>query len=211
MKNTIHTIIMIFISLGAFAQLKTDAKSILKMQLFLNNRNVDFRGIDPKVLKNDSLYNVFTDLIDLKLDTLKITGKYEITTSVFAPKYHFYKINVKNKSNIIYKRELYNDEGQYIGLNSGFYNIYIIGINLVTGKSYRLLGFDTNDFLGFLSDFKELYKEKQGEKLTTKQFLKDYKVDELDFECLYNGLKSEEIDRKKYPCLGRVNDPIWIK
>jgi hypothetical protein len=195
------------------AQLKVDAVSIFKMQLFVDNKNSNFRGMDSMVIKNDSLYKAFSDAVDFKLDTLKITGNWELTKSVFATHYQFYQLlaydNQKKShtQNIIYKRKLNSNEEQFFMIGGSC----VLAINQKTGLSYRLKGFNSNDFLNFLSDFKEAYKESTGDKLSTSEFLKNYKVYGLDFQCLYQGLKQDNIDRDKYPCLKRISDPVWIR
>lgn len=195
---------MIFSSFELFSQIKTDVISVFKMQLFLDNKNVKFKELDSMLIKNDSLYKAFSDVVVLKLDTLKIKGEYNLTKSALRPKYKFFKLKEHS-----YKKTLNEKELQLYWIFGD--KICSIAINQETGKSYRLLGFNTNDFLSFLADFREDYKEKQGEKLSVKQFLKYYTVDEVDFECLYKGLISNERDIKKYPCLVRASDPIWIK
>jgi hypothetical protein len=195
MKTKFYIFIMIFSSFELFSQIQIDPISIFKMQLFLDSKNI---------IKNDSLYKAFSDVVDLKLDTLKIKGEYNLTKSALSPKYKFFQLKEHN-----YKKELNEKELQLYWIFGD--KVCSIAINQETGKSYRLLGFNTNDFLSFLSDFRETYKEKQGEKLSVKQFLKNYAVSEIDFECLYKGLNNKEIDVKKYPCLVRSSDPIWIK
>lgn len=194
---------MILSTFESYSQIKTDAVSVFKMHLFLDHKNVKFKESDSTI-KNDSLYKAFTDVAILKLDSLAITGDYNLTKSALIPKYKFFQLKEHS-----YKKKLNEKELQLFWIFGD--NVSSIAINQETGKSYRLLGFDTNDFLSFLSDFLEDYKEKQGEKLTVKQFFKNYTVDKIDFECLYNGLRNNEIDRKKYPCLVRASDPVWIK
>ena len=186
---------MILSSFELFSQIKIDPISIFKMQLFLDSKNI---------IKNDSLYKAFSDVVDLKLDTLKINGEYNLTKSALSPKYKFFQLKEHS-----YKKELNENELQLYWIFGD--KICSIAINQETGKSYRLLGFNTNDFLSFLSDFIEIYKEKQGEKLSIKDFLKNYTVSEIDFKCLYKGLNNKEIDINYYPCLVRASDPIWIK
>jgi hypothetical protein len=69
MKRIFVSFILFFCVLSGFAQVKTDAQSIFKMWLFLDKENSDYRGIDTSVSKNDSLYNAFRHLVNLKLDT----------------------------------------------------------------------------------------------------------------------------------------------
>ena len=200
---------LIIYSLNLTAQFKTDAEYIFKIQLFLNMNNIMFKEIDTSTQKNDSLFNNFNNLVLLNMDTLKISGDFDLTKSVFAPKFEFYKINLGSaeKSSLRYKRELSGKEDYFL-IGGGTFEILVLAINIKTGKSYRLSGFDINDFLGFLSDFKEEYNKNNFEKLSASKFIKNYHVKYLDFECLYRGLKSETINRKKFPCLRRVNDPV---
>lgn len=208
MKSIAVVLIICFGSANVFAQVKTDAVSIFKMQLFLDKKNNDYRGMDSTVVKSDSLYKAFSNVVNLKLDTLKISGIWEFTKSALAPQYKFYRLSL---SNCIYTRNLNNGEEQFYAFSSGYIDAYILAVNQKTGLVYRLKGFNGNDFLGFLLDFKAEYEESIGEKLTTKKFLKSYKVEELDFQCLYQGLYSDETDRNKYPCLKRVSDAVRIK
>jgi hypothetical protein len=203
MKNITIVLIIYLILPRLSAQVKTDAVSIFKMQIFLDKKNADFRGMDSTSVKGDSLYRSFCDVVELKLDTLKITGNYDLTKSALAPKYQFYRLLEYS-----YNRKLNNNEQQFYWIFGR--GVSIIAINQKTGISYRLKGFNGNDFLGFLSDLKEEYKEANDEKLTTKQFLNSYKVESMDFQCLYEGLISSELDRNKYPCLKRESDPVWV-
>jgi hypothetical protein len=189
------------------AQVSTDAASVFRMQLFVDNKNVTFSGMDPMVVKSDSLYEAFRNAVDLKLDTLKVAGSRELARSVFSSQYQFYRLLAYDKKSIIYKKKLNSSEGQFFMISGNC----ILAINQRTGLSYRLQGFNGNDFLNFLSDFKEGYKESTGDVLSTKDFLKNYQVEGLDFECLYQGLKQDKIDREKYPCLKRNSEPVWIR
>lgn len=195
------------------AQLKVDAPSIFKMQLFLNSKIEVVGGKDAAVVISDSLYKACSDAVDFKLDTLKITGSWELTKSVFSSQYRFYQLLAYDDQkktytkNIIYKRKLNDLEEQFFLIRESC----VLAINQRTGLSYRLKGFNSNDFLNFLSDFREAYKESTGSGLSIKDFLKNYKVEGLDFECLYKGLRQDETDREKYPCLKRASDPVWIR
>lgn len=78
-------------------------------------------------------------------------------------------------------------------------------------RSFCLQGFNDNDFLAFLADFIEEYSDHNIDKITVKGVLWNFKVEGLDFECLYQNLKQDKIDRDKYPCLKRVNELVWIQ
>ena len=211
MKKIFVLLSLMYYSLNSTAQFKTDAGYIFKIQLFLNMNNIIFKEKDTSIQKNDSLFNNFNNLVLLNMDTLKISGDFDLTKSVFAPKFEFYKINLGSaeKSSLRYKRELSGKEDYFL-IGGGTFEILVLAINIETGKSYRLSGFDINDILSFVTDFKEMYNKENSEKLSTSKFLKNYHVESLDFECLYRGIKSDVIDRKKFPCLQRVNDPITI-
>ncbi len=187
------------------AQSKTDVEDVFKMQLFLNKRNVIIDKKSNSIIKNDSLYNLFKGLINLKIDTLQISNKLEGLH--YDINFKFYKIH---QSTISYKKELINQQYNYIGIVCWDPDYCILAINQKTGASYRLAGFDTNDFLSFLSDFKEKYNHQNKKNLKTSTFLNNYKVQDLDFKCMYKGLRSKEMDRNKYPCLRRCNDPMGI-
>ena len=143
------------------AQSKTDIESIFKMQLFLNRKNVQFRTMDSSIVKNDSLYRVFEEVTKLQIDTLKLDNKL---TKNFEEEFLFFKLSIDEIRN---SRKLINDEFQYIGFGSGMCDFYVLALNPKTGISYCLSGFDVNDFLGFLSDFKASYFNDTGKKLKT--------------------------------------------
>ena len=114
-------------------------------------------------------------------------------------------------NNVSYSRAIASNEIKNYSIPVNKYiGQYVIAINPRTGRSYRLSGFNGNDFLGFLSDFKEEFKQKNKSRLSNKKFLKGYYVEGIDFNCLYKGLKAQEVDRYKYPCLIRCSDPVSI-
>src|SRR5258707_704040 len=67
-------------------------------------------------------------------------------------------------------------------------------------------------FLGRVNvDFKEEYNKGEKKSLPTRRFLNLYKVEKLNFECLYKGLTAKEIYRDKCPCLKRTGDIASVK
>jgi hypothetical protein len=213
MKRIFVSFILFFCVLSGFAQVKTDAQSIFKMWLFLDKENSDYRGIDTSVSKNDSLYNAFRHLVNLKLDTLKII-KNVLPRQLHVPDFDFYELKIYDpKTGKFIKNETHNrryspGDDQFFGIAIGYYGSYVIAINHTTGLSYRLKGFISNDFLEFLSDFKEFYSKNGKTSLGTKQFLNSYQIEHVDFNCLYEGLTSQKADRTKYPCLLRGTDIV---
>ncbi|WP_306353307.1 hypothetical protein [Flavobacterium sp. '19STA2R22 D10 B1'] len=204
MIKKIFILFICVLSINAInAQSKTDVEDVFKMQLFLNKKNSIFRNMNHSVIKNDSLYNIFKNLIDLKIDTLQVENNLE--GILYDIDYKFYKVSDARTS---FNRKFINDDFRYLNISFGMDNFFILAVHQKTGASYRLAGFDTNDFLGFLSDFKEKYNHQNMKNLKTTTFLNNYKVQDLDFKCMYKGLRSKEIDRNKYPCLERCNDPV---
>jgi hypothetical protein len=203
MKLLFLLIIVSLITSNLKAQSNIDESFLFKMWLFAD------RDINKEVLKNDSIFSTFNDITELNLDKIecKLLGsEYQF---VFLTLY-----NIKNNNfldNVTYKRNLSSDEvkNYFIPVNK-YIGQYVLAINSKTGMSYRLSGFNGNDFLGFLSDFKEAYKLKYKKGLSDKEFLKQYHIEGIDFCCLYEGLKAKEVDRDKYSCLKRCSDPISI-
>ncbi|MGC4040334.1 MAG: hypothetical protein QM710_05990 [Flavobacterium sp.] len=200
--------VILFFCLCAFnlsAQSKNDVDYLVKMQLFLNKENVFSDKLHPNIVKGDSLFHVFKDLIILKIDTLKVENGLAM---LHSDDYSFYRVK---ESNIKYTKQLVKQEVNYFAINTELSDgEYIISINQNTGRLYRLAGFGTNDFMGFLTDFKDMYLNSNFKKLSTSKFFKNYIVQDLDFKCLYKGLRCGNSNSNKYPCLMKCNDPIRI-
>lgn len=209
-KIVLIFILVCFVTRG-FAQLNTNVETIFKMFLFLEKKNTHSNSIDIRISKNDSLYEIFSNIILFKLDTLKVI-KNKLQDNLLIPEFNFYELlifdNVKQTytDNVNYRRKLTLNEEQLFGVPIGGCDSYVIAINEATGVGYRLKGFDLNDFLSFLSDFKEIYNKQNRKKLSNKDFLNLYKIEGLNFECLYEGLKARNTERRKYPCLKRASD-----
>lgn len=196
MKKIFLAVLMIIVAYDSNSQTIVDSNLKFKMLLFLNLHT------------QQGSYSDFEKSFDLSLDTLKLSGDIDYTELAFATKFEFYKIELKKS--IRYKIA-YTKDSKFEGFPQGYTDVYIIGVNMKNNRSYRLHGFDDNDFLAFLTDFLEEYNDDNIDKITVKKFLKNYKVEGLDFKCLYQGLKHAKIDREKYPCLKRVSDPVWIR
>lgn len=201
-KKTLITLFIIMFFCNLSAQSKNDMDYVFKTQLFLNKHNVFVDRTDPFIIKGDSLFNIFKELTIIKINTLNLDSDIYICDENFL----FYSVK---ESQITYTRNLSKLEVNYFGISSDFsLGDYIISVNQKTGSIYKLSGFDTNDFLSFLADYKEIYLNCNSKNLKTSTFLKKYKVSGLDFDCIYKGLKAEKLDRKKHPCLYRCNDAI---
>ncbi len=185
------------------AQSNTDANFIFKVWLFTDREG------SKEASKSDSLFTAFNAITELNLD--------KIDCDLLGINYQFYHLrlyDIKNNkfiNNVSYSRAIASNEIKNYSIPVNKYiGQYVIAINPRTGRSYRLSGFNGNDFLGFLSDFKEEFKQKIKSRLSNKKFLKGYYVEGIDFNCLYKGLKAQEVDRHKYPCLIRCSDPVSI-
>lgn len=205
MIKKLPILLLFIISLSnGYAQSKNNVEDIYKMHLFLNKKNSVFRNMNSSISKNDSLYKVFREIVIIKIDTLKMDNSL---SGFLEENYQFYKLSEKN---ITYKREFKKDEYSYLIPEVMINSYYVLAVNTSTGASYRLAGFDINDFMMFLSDFKENYLNGNMKRLKTNYFLNNYKVEDLDFNCLYEGLRKKEIDRDKYSCLKRCSEPLRI-
>lgn len=194
MKRVIICTIFLFLSLHStkvFCQERAvNEVEIFKMQLFLDKKI----NKDDNVVKDGSLYTEFVNKVDIKLDLLKSRG--------FNETIKFYYLDADK--NISLKIDPYSNKDFFFQFHMGFYTTYVLCVNIKNGKSYRILGFDGNDFLDFINDYTN------DKEISVKQFFKSCWVNGVDFECLYKGLKDREENRYKYPCLKRVSDPIVV-
>lgn len=191
MKKNGLVLITLFISILSFAQKGMDVEYLFKVQLF----------VDRPGIKNDSLYNIFMKNISIKIDTLK-------TSIPFSEKYQFYRLSLKDEKNVSYAPgfKVPDDDGAFLfDFSHGYTSDYILCIDIKNGICFRLLGFNSNDFLSFLTDYKETYTS-----LSDKDILELLKVEGLDFKCLYKALRTKNLKRVAFPCLESVNDPIRV-
>ena len=204
MKTLFCFALIYFISFNLNAQKNVSAKFLFKMWLYIDRNNGE--GGE----KTDSLFKKFDQVVEINLDT--------VAYKLYDIDLHFYFLklydlnNNKFTRNLSYNRNVSSDELKNLVIPVGkFIQHYVIVISSKTGRSYRLSGFNGNDLLAFLSDFKEEYKAKHYTSLSTKKFLKEFHVPDLDFDCLFQGLKAKEIDRDKYPCLMQCSEPIGVR
>ena len=203
MKTTFITIALFLVAIiESAAQYHTDPESIFKMQLFLEKRNATLRDGDSSIVKGDSLYRAFADKTRLVLEALAVTDEYKL--DLFPHDFRFYRMHLDS----VRIAQSDNSEDQYIGLPSGKFAEYILAIDLMTGHSFRLGGFDQNDLHGFFDAIGEAHESNSDTRFSRKQFLRNYHVTGVDFNCLYKGLKQRKRDTKKFPCLRRVSDPV---
>lgn len=197
MKKIFYLIMFLCVTNISNSQENSSIKDIFTMQLFLNKMDFinNHKGI--KFIKNDSTYNKFKDFIELKINKLTLnTVDNNISDFEFC---------MVNSDSITFKSNI-----NELDVSCGFQKKFVLAIQKDTYKIYRIMGFDTNDFLFFLEDFKKTYRDKFFKKISSKYFLKNYFVNELDFNCIYNGLKSKNMDFNKFPCLRNCNSPFFL-
>ncbi len=196
-------VILVFSSVVVKAQSSLDIEDIFKMQLFLDKK-LTIHSSTKGVVKDNALYQIFSDSAELNIDTLKVNS----ALYYFIDPFQYYKVDLKNTI-----QNLSNEDSKIQSLSffHGLNTIYILAINSETGLTYRLKGFNGNDFLTFLRDFKEMYRKQTGNSVSNNKFIKKYKLPDVDFKCLYKGLRSGNIDIQKYPCLIRCSDPIRVR
>ena len=188
--------------LPVFAQSKVDVESIFKMQLFLEKRNVEVDKFE--IAKDDALYAIFKEETLMQIDTLETINIHKI--------FQFYSFDID--SGLSYKTPIISSDTFYfICLIHGATTKYILCVDMNRGKSYRISGFNGNDFLSFLVDYRN-YHNDFGGNLSDKKFIRNSFVQGVDFKCLYEGLHTKNPDiinhRHKYPCLKRVTDPFIV-
>lgn len=181
-----------------YSQSKTDAEDIFKMHLFLDKKNISRSDLSKKIVKNDSLYNSFKKNCTIKIDTLKHTSNMLLSDN---GDFIFYSIR-----DIQYNDSLDINESWFLKVDLSYDSKYIIAINQVSGRCYRLSGFNVNDFSAFYLEIKKAYEENNSKRLKKKLFFRGYFVEYLDFECLFNGLKKDTFDKDKFPCLKTCSD-----
>jgi len=192
MKRKIGFILLLYIcSYPVIGQMKINEGDLFKMYIFLERPLFDNRDL----IKDNSLYQYYCDHMTI--------SPRPLTSTSMRSDFRFYICNIM--SDISYDKIASNsDDGKDFGILSGFNHDYILCIDLLIGKSYRIMGFDGNDFLEFLEDYCK------RDRVSRREFFRWFSVEGIDFKCLYRALRSKERDRDKYPCLQRVSDPIRI-
>jgi hypothetical protein len=207
-KLLVLTIGLLFSYSHIEAQQNIDGNFLFKMWFFVEKRNVDTTSMNNNLSnkqftsKDHSLFDFFEKNISLCLDTLKSGG---LESFVFLSASVSKSIKFYDSSMIKMDERTKSDLAWYLLIGSNC-DKYVVGINKFTGVSYRLSGFDGNDFFAFLDDEKRAYYYEHYKKLDNKQFFKECSVEGLDFKCIYNALTAiDYYDSKKYPCLKKCS------
>ena len=195
------------ISLFAQSQSKIDIKEIFKIHLVLNDR-LNVINVMPDSVKSDSFCMKFQKYNNIKLKKLSVSNQL---VCFGEDKFTFYEYT---DITILPDKEF---EGQNLQMMDFLHNklSYVLAVNGETGLCYRLKGFENNDFLNFLKDFNELILSctfSAHRKYSRKQIFNKYKIENLDFSCLYKGLiKGHNNDtNKSFPCLVKCSDAFII-
>ena len=175
-----------------------DVVFIFKLSIFLDKINNE-KSNGTYYRKDTALFNAFNNKTNLKIDTLTTEG-FESTSLQFY-RLHLDSIDVS---------DIANDEEQNILLFSGMNSILILSIDLNTGQTYRLRGFNNNDFSSFLADLNQKDKAFKAIKNKKKYFLKTYNVPGIDFPCLFKAFNYKKMEREKYKCLCKYSTPISV-
>lgn len=203
MRRTAFIIFFISCCINLHAQSNVDVEDIFKLQLFLDKKNT-IHSSTKDVVKDDSLYQVFSNSIKLTIDTLKVESQlYD-----FIDPFKYYRIDLRA---VVQKLSSNDTNIQSLSLFHGLNTTCVLAISPKTGLAYRLQGFNGNDFLTFLQDLKEVYRKEASRNISNSKLFKKYKLPEVSFKCLYTGLRARNIDTKKYPCLIRYSDPVQIE
>ena len=207
MTNTLKSLIIIIIvgySNLCNSQKNTDIDFIFKTWLYLEHINESIPSNNEYKQKDSNVFSLFVNSIKLKIDHLECEG--------FSNDYVFVAINGSNNRNSDSSIKYNETEFLNLLIIPRFCNRYVLCVNKLNGKSYRLQGFAGNDILTLIKDIRKqrLFNNK---KFKLRQFFKSSFVSGLDLKCLYKGIKSFSLDDKKYPCLEdcRGSDEIiWI-
>jgi hypothetical protein len=182
-------ILFLLIIKVTYSQEKIDGEFVFKTQLFLEKKVV--KGVSGFEGKSRHHLSFFLDKVDLTLDTLSSKG--------FDDRYLFLRLSTTGGIN--YKNDAIRSDSSFALLIESGCDEYVLALNKFNGKSYRLKGFQGNDFFSLFFDInRDLKRENKGS-LSLKLYRKNSSVDLLDFDCLYTAFKSGEFNTEKYPCL----------
>ncbi|MBN9285642.1 MULTISPECIES: hypothetical protein [unclassified Flavobacterium] len=178
MKKLVMVLFLIT-SLNAFSQANNDIKKSFVLR-FLEENIV--------VVKNkDTKYNLYNpDFIEIEINNL----------NNYDSDYMFYRF--KLGENTIKA----NDEKLEILFNSSSCNEYILALNIINKKSYRIKGFNGNDFLFLLKDISELSTERKTIKKIVSELDKIHIG--VNFTDIYNALKKLDYNAD---CLKSCSEP----
>lgn len=194
------TILMLFFLIAKVqSQNITSLEDIFKMNLFLDKKNIMRSDLELSIIKNDSLYELFSKNSILNIDTL------DLKSDLYLPinsQFKFYLLK-----DIRFKSELEKKMFWVLNIKMCENSRYIIAFNEYTGQSFKLSGFSTNDFMSFFSIIKSDYRSLNFKKLRKTIFFKKYKVQFLDFECIFKSLKNGD---EFSSCLNTCEDVLKL-
>jgi len=197
MKNIICILLMhlFFLPMSTclYAQNSSDSKYLFKMWLFLDHSNDHSREIPSATAKDSVIFKLFDENIELKFDTLKANS--------FLKEYLFLSVNPKGGI----KYSPTTNKLIYLSIPSDS-STYVLCVNKFQGTSFRLKGFSGNDLFSLINEIIEKSKKEYKRKLSMRDVLKQLNVQDIDFDCIFRGLKDGNHDPIRYPCLQRCTN-----
>lgn len=196
---------IILIVIKSSAQQRSDGSFLFKLWFFIEKPNIEYDSTVKEVFQNFDvkgypLFFFFMNNVSINTDTLLSKG--------FNNTYYF--LSVSPSKNISFKDSAREALKKISKGNASFYllipsncNQYVLCINNSTGQSFRLNGFEGNDFFAFLDDVKRTYYFDYHKQLSNSEFFNKFIVNGLDFKCIYNGLTMKGANLQKYPCLNK--------
>jgi hypothetical protein len=181
----------------SFSQQKAvNVDLIFKLQFF-----IDYQNDDYEALRNDSILSVLLNDCEIVIEKVEIEHNRFVA---FPPDFEVYRMLEYSFKNDI----------RYYGAIDFFESYsYMIAINNATGRSYRLRGFNSNDFNSFFTDYLETFYF--YDRKITKRKIKELKdlisIDGLDIDCLFRSISQVGRNVIEFPCLRSRNDPVFIR
>ncbi|MBN2820071.1 MAG: hypothetical protein JXP36_13930 [Bacteroidales bacterium] len=180
-----------------------DVEYLFKISILLDNCSTSEKDDFP--IKDNRLFEAYNKSHTLVLDTLEVSLTGDFYPNYKYKPFKFYKVDIMD--DIVNEKDYAKIGGPVAGMNT----IYIICVNHATGSVYRLSGFNGNDFKNLLIDLDEVYFKSNKKRISKSSFVKNFHVETIDFKCLYQALKANSRNWKKYRCLYRCVDPVFIR
>jgi hypothetical protein len=173
------------------------------MQVFLDRKNV----VDNATIglaKDHLHYLAFKSAVYLDIDSLAIK-------SSLVGMEDFATFLITDLKNVEHNFSDFDNQDQLLSLSHGPNTEMVLALNRKTGQTYRIFGFNGNDIGNFLNDFFGHYELKFGERLRARKFFRAFRVENVDFKCLYKGTRRIRYSPERFPCLKKASEPFRIE
>ncbi|TAF33158.1 MAG: hypothetical protein EAZ57_06690 [Cytophagales bacterium] len=165
-------LMLAFKNLPLWAQETIDPEIAFKMHIFMGKTD-GFEGEykiirDSGLIKRHQIFKAFYDSTTFSIDTLDAASSFGNGICFFRVK----KITFRQGYDCPLELLRFADETRFI-----------LAIDQKFSAVYRLGGFRENDFFQMLADVK------RSEKISTRYFLYNKRVNDLDFRCLYIAIR----------------------